>query len=383
MTRPAISHLYIHVPFCASKCGYCALYSICDATPDCLASYPSAIATELADASQRIGLEIAPRTIYIGGGTPTLLGPRLGELLSMLRDRLDLSNLEEFSIESRPDFITGDIAGMLAANGVNRVSMGVQTFDAATLLALGRNVRSDAVASAFAALRYVGIRNIGIDLITGLPGASACQTVRDINEAARLDPTHVSVYSLIVEPGTPVAKRIESGEIEAPSDDNLMDSIAEADETLSALGFNRYEISNYARQGKECKYNLAVWRGEDYLGLGPSASSRAGLMRWTNAPDVHKYLEAAKNGAPFFRECEEQSPEDDAEGRFIFQLRLSEGADPAAFAEAHPAARALLTHWISVLEEAGRQGLVEQTATRWRLTPRGREVADSVLEMLC
>ena len=376
-------HAYVHVPFCGRKCAYCALYSVCDASAAELAAYPSAVAAELDALSRVAGARLRPTTIYIGGGTPTLPGARLGELLAALRSRLDLSRLAEFTVESRPEFVTPELAATLAANGVNRVSMGVQTTDGRVLRAIGRDRSADSVPAAFANLRAAGIDNIGIDLIVGLPGASATQTVDDIRALSSLAPAHVSVYSLIVEPGTPLARLIESGEAQQPDDDALMDAIAMADGALSSLGFARYEISNYAKPGRECRYNLSVWRGEDYVGLGPSASSRVGRVRWTDAPDVRAYDSAPGNGMDPPRESETQSAQDDAEGRFIFQLRLAEGCDPRAFAASHPAALALLPMWESALAKAEAQGLATRDGARWRLTRRGFEVADSVIETLC
>ena len=381
-----VEHLYIHVPFCACKCGYCALYSVpSSAAPSgALTAYPLAVAAELDRFTERNGGTLRPRTIYVGGGTPSLLGSALPTLLMALRRRLDLSRLEEWTVESRPEGIDPRVARDLAAHGVNRVSMGVQTFDPAALRAVGRTTPPSAVPRAFETLRVGGIRNVGADLIVGLPGTEPGRIVRDVRELLALDPSHVSIYTLIVEPGTPLAARVAAGEWSVPGDDATMDALAEASRILADAGLHRYEISNYAPpRGRKCRYNLAVWRGEDYLGLGPSASSRVGRERWTNAPDVAAYLDAAKNGAPFFRECETKTPDDDVEERFVFGLRLMEGVDPDDFAERFPAAVPHVPRWKAALDTAVRQGLASRRGTRWRLTPRGREVADSVMEMLC
>ncbi|MGI6495944.1 MAG: coproporphyrinogen-III oxidase family protein [Kiritimatiellia bacterium] len=379
----AVEHLYVHVPFCARKCDYCALYSVPEFDVADSQAYPAAVFEELGRIHANTGSPLRPRTLYIGGGSPDCNPDLLETLVEGLRGRLDLSRLEEWTVELRPIHRGSSFVRRLAKCGVNRASMGIQTLNCAVLREVHRLPVPADIPRTIEDLRAGGIRNIGVDFIAGLPGTSPEQTLEDIRRILPSRPAHVSVYTLIVEPGTPLARRIAAGELSVPDDDAQMDALERAARELRNHGYARYEISNYAKRGRRCLYNLSVWRGEDYLGLGPSAASRIGYERWTNLPDVEAYLEAAQNGAPFSRERTTQSPADDAEERFLFGLRLAEGVDPDGFAARRPDAAPLAPHWKATLATAARQGLARRRNTRWRLTERGFEVADSVLASLC
>ena len=405
------SSLYVHVPWCRSKCRYCAFYSIAEAgegdedSNRTTARFADAAAFAAACAAEiraRAPEGFAPAAVYVGGGTPSILGVGgVSALCRALRGAADLSVVREWTFEANPDSATAAVLDAMLAGGATRLSLGAQSFDDATLRFLGRPHDAAAIRRAVAGARAAGFGSIGLDLIAGIPGLSPESWRRSLDEALALAPDHVSVYALTVESGTPLAEDVAAGRVRMPPDDAVMDALAEAERVLGAAGLARYEISNYARPGRECLYNLSVWRGEDYLGIGPSASSRLGLERRTNAADTAVWLAAGPGtdspcsaaGAfagqgtdsppapqPLHGAARERlSPREDRLERFLTGLRIAEGADPArAGAEEAPRLEA-------AFRRLGAQGLVEPVpdTPRWRLTARGREVADAVaLELL-
>jgi oxygen-independent coproporphyrinogen-3 oxidase len=279
-------NLYIHVPFCAGKCDYCAFYS--EPVPD-----PAAIRLWL----DRILLQLeenAPRlenagTVYFGGGTPSLLPEDVLQRLFAAVRRVAPSAVE-VSIEANPFTVTPEKAAALASFA-NRVSLGVQSFAPALLESVGRRSHAGpGPAEAVQNLRAAGLRNIGLDLMYGLPGETPELWRRDLECALALEPEHVSAYSITPEPGTPFARR-NAGQ---PEDDALSEAMWEqAGKILGGAGLPRYEISNYARPGFESRHNSNVWHGETYLGLGPAACSFDGTDRWTQVSDLKAWLDGA------------------------------------------------------------------------------------------
>jgi len=383
--KSALAHVYVHVPFCDGKCHYCGFYSgmADDATRQ---GYPPLPGRELrllagTDAVAPVG---APRTIYFGGGTPAMLGEGgLRELVAGLRAVVALQEIEEWTVELNPSGVTRDFAAALRDLGVNRVSIGAQCFDDAILRGLGRRNTVRDVIQAVAAVRAAGFTNLGLDLIAGLPGVSAELWRASLEQTVALDVPHVSAYALSLEPGTRLAQAVEAGAVELPDAEAQLAALALAEDVLGAAGLARYEISNFARPGSECRHNLACWRGEDYLGLGPSAASRAGLHRWTNHADDSGYTRQLLKERLPLQEAEELESQADAEERFVFGLRLFEGIDPVSFAKRYPAATPRVADWTATLERLERQELTAHTpAGGWRLTARGREVADAVVAEL-
>jgi oxygen-independent coproporphyrinogen-3 oxidase len=381
----ALAHLYVHVPFCDGKCHYCNFYSgpVDDETRRAYAPLPGAELGLLAgpDAAAPLG---APVTVYFGGGTPSLLGEDgLTALVDGLRAHVSLERVEEWTVELNPGNVTPALAGTLRRLGVNRVSIGAQCLDDEVLRRYGRRNTVADVKRAVATVRDAGFANIGLDLIAGLPGVSPELWRASVEGVIALDVPHVSVYALSVERGTALGQAVEAGAVQLPNDDAMLATLAEAEELLARAGLARYEISNYARPGSECRHNLACWRGEDYIGLGPSAASRAGLQRWTNQYDLRGYLRDLAEGLPPPRDQEELEPAGDAVERLVFGVRLLEGVDPAAFAQRFPAAAPRVDEWCATLARLEQQGATARvSAGCWRLTPRGREVADAVVAEL-
>ncbi|MBM4163825.1 MAG: radical SAM family heme chaperone HemW [Lentisphaerae bacterium] len=372
-----MKNLYIHIPYCDGKCLYCAFYSIRGATAE-REAYADLPGLELAHVLAE-GVSVAPETVYFGGGTPSALGPDgLRRLAAGLRQRVSFGAVVEWTAEVTPPMASDAVLGALCEMGVNRISMGVQCLDDRTLRALGRRHDAAEAEAAVRRIRAVGLANVGLDLIAGLPGLDEQAWGETLARTLALDPAHVSVYALSVEPGSGLARQVERG-LTLPGEAEGLAALQQAEAALTAAGLARYEISNYARPGRACLHNLACWRGEDYLGLGPAAASRIGLTRRTHAADAAAYRAAITSGNHPPTEAETLSPADDATERFIFSLRLAEGGSPQRHAERWPAAGPNVATWERRLDGLARHGITEEAGTgRWRLTVRGREVADAV-----
>lgn len=370
--RHSITGLYAHVPFCDGKCGYCAFYSV---------RYESVLADRYLDALQRelaAALPLAPKTIYIGGGTPSVLSVRqLEDLGRLLRDGVATRRLTEWTIEINPGSLDAEKAAVLAAAGVNRFSLGAQAFDDRVLKALGRRHAAADIFTAIAVLRRAGIENIGLDLIACVPGCGRPLWRSALRQAVALAPKHISVYALTSEEGARLDQAVRHGKAALLSDEEQLAMLDTAEDILVGAGYRRYEISNYAKPGFECRHNLACWRGEEYIGLGPAAASHVGLKRWTNRADLPAYLEAvqARRKPPW--EVEQLTPALKRQERVIFGLRMAEGIADSIAAEYKDAlerlqADGLVMRLPAVVPTSGRVG----TKAGWVLTARGRNLAD-------
>ena len=366
-------HLYIHVPFCDGKCAYCAFYSERYAW-ERANRYLDALDTE---ASIRFNeTEAAPETIYVGGGTPSILNAaQLAPVRRIVTERPALRDRREWTVEANPGTLSPEKLRVLRDAGVNRISLGVQSFDDALLHRIGRRPSAAAVGETVPAIRNAGIANIGLDLIAALPGADDANWLATLQKAVEIGPQHISAYALTVEQGSRLAALAETGRLISPTADAQLRALDQAEQALTAAGYVRYEISNYAKPGFEAKHNLSCWRGEDYLGLGPAASSRVGLKRWTNQPSIEQYVEALAAGHLPPRDEETVSPDTDAAERLVFAFRLAEGVDLETYA-AIPGSRP--DQWMKTLERLATDGLTEARHGRWHLTPRGCDLADFV-----
>ncbi|MBQ7190435.1 MAG: radical SAM family heme chaperone HemW [Kiritimatiellae bacterium] len=379
----AVEHLYIHIPFCLGKCVYCGFYSV-TADTGTRVRYAASPARELRSFVESGMADVRPRTLYVGGGTPSLLGcDGLTALFSSIRNTVSLDRLEEATVEINPADTTPLLFQALRGLGVTRISLGAQSFSDDTLRRIGRRHNAQQIREAVRDARAAGFPDVGIDLIAGLPSVSMREWRETLDEAISLSLQHLSVYALSVEPESVLARSQERFSI--PTDEAMLDALSEAENVLSESGFLRYEISNYALQGFECRHNLAVWRGEDYLGLGPAAASRVARFRWTNARDADTYLdrwgEAAATNFPT-ENREELSPVEDAIERVIFRFRLAEGIDWKRDLVANPLLQEIAPRWEKVLVSLVPHGIVRRTPTGFALTRRGREVCDAVLAEL-
>lgn len=347
-------NVYIHFPFCRSKCAYCALHSYVGRSIRERDAYVANVANELeALLSRKAGEPIS--TLYFGGGTPTLCN--LEPVFDVIR-RADTHGFE-FTVELNPADASPDMLRRLMEGGVNRISMGVQSFDDSVLRNMGRPHTASQAIEAWRMIREAGFRNAGIDLICGWPGKKDGGGISDawkrtIETAATLGVDHCSVYTLILEPKTKLAADVEAGRVILPTDDDALAELAEAQRVLGRAGLERYEISSFSKPGMECRHNLATWRGEDYIGIGDGAFSREG----------------------------------NAVSRVIFRLRLlKEGLNPAMAANEFPELASRVPDWVSTLDRFASEGLLSAEPSRtgsptYRLTERGTEVCDTILAEL-
>jgi len=357
--------LYIHVPFCASRCGYCDFYSQV-ASVEQQERYVTALLQQLEGLRPQLADDIRLRTIYFGGGTPSLLGERLAPVLERLTTTFDVTPGAEITLEANPDSLTSTALDALAPLGLNRVSLGVQSFDDALLTRLGR--RHD-VAQVHAALDLLHNYDlaVSIDLMCALPGLMTAGWEATLEEACRTPIEHISVYPLSIEPGTDFFLQWQRGELLETEDDLAAEQLEQAQHILEVHGFTRYEISNYARPGHEARHNCAYWTGGAYLGLGPSAASMlpagdGGRERFILHETLDDYLacptRALRGDARAFVErldAETRRRED-----LMLNMRLTSGASASAVEEAGKCA---------IFDGLVRDGLARYDALAQRYAP--------------
>jgi oxygen-independent coproporphyrinogen-3 oxidase len=362
-----INRLYIHVPFCASKCGYCAFYSLPSPKADTVDLYLQKLAHDFKTSSHLCG---KLDSVFIGGGTPTFLSAQnLRILFSLIQSHFDISASAEISIECNPETLTSEKARIIA-NFANRVSLGVQSFNPRFRRILGRQGAVSTIEKAISLLMKNGVSNIGCDLIYAIPGQTPEDWQRDLEKAVSFPLKHISAYSLTLEEGTVLAERMTNNECRTTNNEvqNIIDTRLLAPDTryqmsdgrrqtaedrqltandrrpttddcsikmwnlagtvLKKQGFHRYEISNYAKRGFECRHNVEIWYGDKYLGFGPAAASFDGKKRWTNVSDLPKWLSGS---AP---EIDSIPPEKRAREIFVMGLRTSQGWNKKHFQEA-------------------------------------------------
>jgi oxygen-independent coproporphyrinogen-3 oxidase len=321
--------LYVHVPFCRRKCAYCDFASHVPSAGE-EDRWLAALRTELT--ARRDDL-YAPLSCYVGGGTPTALPARvLRDLLATLRPLL--ADDAEFSVETNPATVDEAIAAVLVDGGVNRATLGAQSFRAAELRTLGRLHGPDDTARAAEALRRAGLTNLAVDLIYAVPGQSPASWLASLRAAIRLQPRHVSCYALSFEDGTPLATDLEAGRVAELDDETQRRMYDLAVDELTAAGYEHYELSNFAQPGKPCRQNLVYWRNESYLGVGPAACSYVDGRRRGNTRDFAAWAAALEQTPPQPPPAEaERLPLREAMAEaLMLALRLTAGVDEQAFA---------------------------------------------------
>lgn len=353
-------HLYVHIPFCATICPYCAFYVHTGSAGE-MRRFVDAILREWERVAQDIPVEV--ETLYLGGGTPSLLPldafRRLGEVLRPWE-------ASEATLEANPRTVNPAKASAWRELGIGRVSLGVQSLDPAVLQTLGRRHSPEDVKRAVSILRAAGFRNLNMDLLFGVPGQSLASWEETLEGAIALAPEHVSAYELTYEEETPFFAARAAGiwrEDEAQS----IAMYRAAWRILEAAGYRQYEISNYARPGWACLHNQGYWKGSDYLGLGPGACATVGLDRWQNHRNTREYIAALSAGRNPPRERERLSEELRQRERLLLGLRTSSGVPISWLGEDSDTARFLT-----------RERLAEFSEGRFRLTPDGRLMADGI-----
>ena len=347
--------LYVHIPFCVKKCAYCDFYSI-PLQPGVIGSYVDAVLAEC-----RAYGHMLFRTLYLGGGTPSILGAdNLTLLVDGLRSAFDFSHLCEATIEANPESSTEEMLEAALKAGLNRISVGVQSLSDSELQSVGRIHTAGQAVDAIELAKRVGFLNISDDLIVGLPGQTWDSLRGSIEELTSLGIGHLSLYCLSLEKGTPLAQNPPRN---LPSDDMQADLFEKARVFLNDKGFVHYEISNFAATGHECLHNLNYWRGGEYLGLGPSAASHLGGSRFKNRADLNAYLQ---NPTGVVEEVEHLDPVEKAAEEAMLRLRLlEEGLDVIDFTkrQGQKNVHALLTR----LDSLSREGSLLFDGAKYRL----------------
>jgi len=370
--------LYIHVPFCRTRCHFCAFYLRIH-REDQAQAYLESLTREIqihAALNSLRGRRL--ETVYFGGGTPTTLRPdQLCSALEHVRNCFGMQEDVEVAVEAHPDTVTAEGLRTLVHAGFNRISFGLQSLDDKELVRIGRRTRSESARMVVDLARTVGFININLDLIYGLPGQTFDSWLSTVEETIALEPTHLSCYALTVEDETRLQVDLRRGEHVEP--DPALQNVMEdkAVRRLAEAGFERYEISNYCQPGYACRHNLHYWRGEAYLGLGPSAQSYLNGCRFGNVEDLDGYHRALEAGCLPVAETERLSPELGRREAIVFGLHLTDGVDVTALrAGANDGMSE--EEWEHALDRHMRQGLLEERTGRVRLTDLGRRFADTV-----
>ncbi len=361
-----IRHIYVHIPFCARICPYCAFYKdLLDRSQT--SRFCEAILRELDQ--QRAMFTLSPETIYFGGGTPTALTTsQLEFLLGGFHERLDLSTVTEWTIEANPGSVSARKASLLHKLGVTRVSLGVQSWDNDLLKILGREHNSHQAEQSFRILRAAGFSNINVDLMFGLPGQTIEQWKFTLDKTIALQPDHVSAYCLTYEEDTEFFMRHARGELRQDTDADAT-FFETAMSILEDAGYEQYEISNYACPGSSSVHNRAYWLGKDYLGLGPSAFSTVGMQRWQNACDYRSYTDRVLSGQSPREFSENLTSKMKRSERIALSLRTREGVAASA-----------LKRFPEETSEFISLGLLRKSNGNFMLTRKGKSLADSVAQ---
>jgi putative oxygen-independent coproporphyrinogen III oxidase len=373
--------LYIHVPYCAVRCGYCDFNTYLPTevgTGGDPQSWLDAARAEIRLARQVLG-ERAPRldTIFFGGGTPTLVAPEaLAQLVADAAEAFGLVEGAEVTTEANPESVTPDSLKLLRASGINRISFGMQSAVPHVLAALDRRHTPGRVTEAVGWAREAGFEQVSVDLIYGAPGESDADWERSVRAAIALEPDHVSAYALVVEEGTRLARQVRTGEVKPPDDDALAGRYEVADGLLSAAGYDWYEVSNWSRPGGECRHNLGYWRDGSWWGIGPGAHSFVGDaksgVRWWNVRQPAAYAARLASGRSPAAARELLGSADREFETLLLEIRLRTGL---AAHELDAAQQAIAAELIT-------EGLLELANERFVLTLQGRLLADLVVRRL-
>ena len=372
--------LYIHIPYCHQKCRYCDFASY-PGQESTMAAYVDALLRE-ADAMVSTAQGRPIQTVFIGGGTPSILpAPLLRKLLSGLRERFDIPSCIEFTSEANPGTLTPEWLEAALEGGVNRLSMGMQAYQPELLSALGRIHTHADVEHSVQLARQMGIDNLSVDLMFGLPGQTPEMWQETLHAALALQVEHMSCYGLIPEEGTPLMRDLEAGRLSLPEEE---DERRMYDDTLNLLakhGYQQYEISNFAKPGRECRHNIGYWTRVPYIGLGAAASSllptAGGGLRLTNPAGIHDYIAMADAQAWRRRDRVSLMPSDARFESLMLGLRMTRGISEEAFAQMH--GLSLDAYCGDILRQQAQQGLLTHCNGFWALTRRGMDVQNAIL----
>ncbi len=358
--------LYLHIPFCRSKCDYCDFYSVADRA-DRMDDYQKALLKHIAETAPQAKKQIV-NSVYIGGGTPTWYGERrLRELLSAVKRQFNVARDAEITVEANPDSADYKTLVRLRRAGVNRLSLGMQSSNDDELAAVGRPHKFYQVKEAVAAARKAKIKNLNLDLIFGLPGQTPERWIQTVEDALALEPEHLSCYALTVEEGTPLAKRAAAGLV-LPDDDQLADRYLWTVDRLAEAGYEQYEVSNFARPGYQSRHNLKYWMGEPYVGLGAAAHSDFGGCRYSFVRDLDGYIRGVLEGDRLLDEMDRIPQRERGNEYLMLRMRTTHGIEEWEYRREYymnfdPIA--------AKLAEYEQKGWAARSGRRWHFTPEG------------
>ena len=369
--------VYIHIPFCVSKCGYCDFYSIAGGRQR-MPDYQSALLSHISESAEAMSsYEID--SIYIGGGTPSCYGAkRIVEILDELKRMGNVRLDSEITVEVNPDTTKLDELKLLRSEGVNRLSIGVQSANNDILKIIGRRHNFRQAELAVDAAREAGFENVSLDLIYGLPSQTREDWADTLTKALALKPAHISCYGLRLEEGTPMYDEYEGTDI-LPSDDDQADMYLYAVDFLSRHGFRQYEISNFARPGYESRHNLKYWRLDDYIGFGAAAASNIGLLRYTYTHNVREYISGVLGDKGIIAEEEELTPFDRASEYLMLGMRTAAGISREEYRSVYQSSFDKLEEMLEVFQE---NGWAVCDNGRWHFTPGGFLVSNVLIGVL-
>lgn len=365
-----IGNVYVHAPFCARRCCYCDFAVTVDRSPDSAGWFDTIRSEfEALQTAEEIPLADDLETLYVGGGTPSILDPRsLSALARLVESRRMRSRHFEWTAEANPESFSERVAREWSTAGVNRISLGVQSFSTHALKWMGRLHTPADVARAVRRARSAGVANLSVDLIFGLPDPVVRSWKDDLDRALALGVPHISLYGLTAEAGTPFARRVREGRASIADESRYRDEYLFAAETLSRAGYEHYEVSNFARPGFASRHNRACWRGAPYLGLGNGAHSYLGERRWWNERDWALYAKQVAESGNGRAGSEALNPEQQRLETLWLALRTVTGVDPAALG---PTASRVLRRWRT-------RGLAVPSKDRIRLTPEAWLLLDEL-----
>lgn len=370
--------IYLHIPFCAARCGYCDFNTYVPGSAGLGGSgfedFLMAAHQEIDLACRVLGRSPAASSVFFGGGTPTLLpASDLIDLLDHVQDAFGLTADAEVTTEANPESVDPDYLGRLVAGGFTRISLGMQSAVPAVLTRLDRRHTPGRALQAAVWAHQVGFAEVNLDLIYGTPGETLADWRESVQAALSVQPEHLSAYALVVEPGTALGRKVARGQLAAPDDDDQADKYLLVDDLLTGAGFANYEISNWARGvGHRARHNLAYWRGYNWWGIGPGAHSHVGGVRWWNVRQPRSYAQRLAQGISPGAGREVLDAETRRFERVLLELRLADGL-PTSVLSPVEAGR---------IPDLVRQGLLDQQDDRLMLTRSGRLLADAVVREL-
>lgn len=373
--------IYVHIPFCEKKCGYCDFYSLSGADKQLMDRYASALITHMNESAKFMGRAAGSGaatidTVYFGGGTPTMLGgARLSKMLTNLRKRFNVTSSAEITLEANPGTVDRKMLVKLRKAGFNRISFGVQAIEPKLLEKLGRIHNAEQAAQSVREAFNAGFNNVSVDLMYGIPGQTSHEVAEAIETVVSWGVTHISLYGLKLEEGTKLFLEMPA----LPSDEEQAEVYLSSVEQLKDHGFEQYEISNFARGGYICRHNYKYWTLEPYVGFGPAAHSDFGSRRYSYVPDVQEYINGVRDSDAIIDDMQHIPIVERASEYIMLGLRTTRGISSNEYTRLFKASFDTLEH---KLEKCAKWKLCEMVGDRWHLTPNGFLVSNRIIAEL-